>query len=113
MKFVVFIFFIIITFSCMHVDCEKSAKLARSQECLLIFKELPIFSSYKLDAKGKHLITKKDCTCSDENRWWAKYGNYLEKGDTIIKKKNELIFSIHKKDTILIFNWECEGKVYK
>ena len=43
----------------MHVDCEKSAKLARSQECLLIFKELPIFSSYKLDAKGKHLITKK------------------------------------------------------
>ena len=41
------------------------------------------------------------------------YENYLEKGDTIIKCKEELIFSIHKKDAILNFNRECEVKVYK
>jgi len=99
--------------SCMKIDCIASAEVARKQECLLIFKELPSFSSYKLDAKGKHLITKKECECSDENRWWAQYKEYLEKGDTIIKRKGELIFSIHKRDTILNFNWECEGKVYK
>jgi hypothetical protein len=97
----------------MPIDCEANAKLARKQECLLIFEELPAFTSYSLDAKGKHLITKKECTCTDKNRWWAQYKEYLEKGDTIIKRKGELIFSIHKKDTVLTFDWECEGKVYK
>ena len=99
--------------SCMKFDCDSSAEYARNRECLLIFEELPAFSSYKLDAKGKHLITKKECECSDEDRWWVQYRGYLEKGDTIIKRKGELIFSIHKKDTILNFNWECNGKVYR
>ena len=106
------ILLILIFNSCIKIDCEASAEIARKQECLLIFEKLPAFSSYKLDAIGKHLITKKDCTCSDENRWWVNYSEYLEKGDTIIKKNGELIFSIHKKDTILKFPWECEGKIY-
>lgn len=33
-------------------------------------------------------------------------------GDTLIKQKGELVFYIHKKDTILSIPWECEGKVY-
>ncbi len=41
------------------------------------------------------------------------YSHLISKGDTIIKKKGELIFSIHKKDTIYNFNWECDGKIYK
>ncbi len=104
---------IIFCSSCMKPDCERSAEAMKQKECLLIFEKLPSFTSYKLDATGKHLITKKECTCSDESRWWAQYKNYLEKGDTIIKRKGELIFSIHKKDTVLHFNWECEGKIYR
>ena len=99
--------------SCMKPDCEYLAKRAKNRECLLIFEQYPVFENYKLDAKGKHLITKKECTCSDEGRWWSQYSSFIAKGDTIIKRKGELIFSIHKKDTILSFNWHCEGKTYK
>lgn len=112
MKYLVILFLIVFS-SCIKIDCNSSAEYARNRECLLIFEELPLFTSYKLDAKGKHLITRKTCVCSDEDRWWSQYKNYLEKGDTIIKRKGELIFSIHKKDTVLIFNWECDGKIYK
>ena len=99
--------------SCDKIDCETLAKKAKERECLLIIEKLPVFSKSTLDAEGKHLITKKDCKCSDGSRWWTQYRDYLEEGDTIIKRKGELIFSIHKKDTVLNFNWECEGKVYK
>lgn len=112
MRYSIVVILLIFT-SCLDVDCKHSADIARKQECLLIFDELPAFTSYKLDAKGIHLITKEECECSDENRWWSRYSTYLKKGDTIIKKKGELIFSIHKKDTVLSFDWECEGKIYK
>ncbi|AWH86365.1 hypothetical protein HYN59_15165 [Flavobacterium album] len=74
---------------------------------------MPAFTSPYLNAKGKQLYTKEDCTCKDNARWWVQYDDLLEKGDTIIKKKGSLVFSIHKKDTILNFYWECQGKVYK
>lgn len=95
------------------VDCEAAAMANRETECLLIFESLPVFGQRSLNTKGKHLKTKDNCECNDDGGWWTQYEDYLEKGDTIIKKKGELIFSIHKKDTVLHFNWECEGKIYK
>jgi hypothetical protein len=95
-------------------SCDYYANIFRERECLMIFEKMDPFGSYSFVAEGKHLISKQDCTCSDNNdRWWTQYEEYLEKGDTIIKRKGELVFSIHKKDTVLNFNWECEGKVYK
>lgn len=97
----------------LKVDCEVAAKEERKSECLLIFESLPVFGQRSLNPQGKNIETNEDCECKDVGSWWAKYENYIEKGDTIIKKKGELVFSIHKKDTVLNFNWECEGKVYK
>jgi len=62
---------------------------------------------------GKSLRTGKDTLYFKENRWFCKYYKNIEKGDTIIKRKGELLFNIHKKNAVLTFNWECEGKVYK
>ena len=59
------------------------------------------------------LKTGKDTLYDEENRWFSLYFENIEKGDTIIKKKGELVFSIHKKDTTFNFNWECQGKIYK
>jgi len=112
-------YFVIILFSfcsCNNLlkpDCDESEKSNRETECLIIFDKLPVFSTPYLNAKGTSLITGKQCECEDIGRWWMQYKNYLKKGDTIIKRKGELIFSIHKKDTILRFNYECEGKIYK
>lgn len=97
----------------LKVNVEKNAIEDRKTECLQIYRELPVFDTPFLNSKGKHLITGKECECEDAGRWWIQYKNYLDKGDTIIKKKGELVFSIHKKDTVLNFSWECEGKLYK
>jgi len=113
-KVLIFPLFLALIISCLNpkLDCQKAAQENRQTECLLIFEDLPMSSPY-LNARGKHLYTKKDCECEDVGRWWITYTKFLEKGDTIIKRKGELIFSIHKKDTVMNFNWECEGKFYQ
>lgn len=85
----------------------------RSQECLIIVEELLEYNQTTLNAKGIHLENNKEFTCSEYNRWWYLYRDQIERGDTIIKRKGELTFNIHKKDTILTYEWECEGQVYK
>jgi len=67
------------------------------------------------NVKGRDPRTNEKCDCKSEfsYRWWSSYLDKLSIGDTIIKRKGELVFSIHKKDTILSFPWICEGQVYK
>ena len=95
-------------------NCDLLANACKADECLLIVKKLTDKYS-RFDYKGINPVTKKECDCnsSTSDRWWADYKEYIEIGDTLIKKKGELIFSIHKKDTILSFNFECGEKVYK
>jgi hypothetical protein len=96
-------------------DCGLIANAYRADECLLIVDKIPGMRDGKFNYKGINPITKKVCDCNSvtSDRWWANYKEHIEIGDTIIKKKGELIFSIHKKDTIMSFNFECDGKVYK
>lgn len=99
--------------SCLKPNCEENAKLARNRECLLIIEqELPTSTPY-LKARGRNLKTSKSCECLDKGRWWVQYRNYMSVGDTLIKHKGELVFYIHKNDTILSFPWQCDGKIYK
>lgn len=103
----------LICFSCMNLDCPKLSQSYRATECSLIVKDMPNNKSvYDFEIIGRSLATGKDTVYDEENRWFCKYYKNIEKGDSIVKKKGELIFSIHKKDTILKFNWECEGKIY-
>ena len=46
-------------------------------------------------------------------RWYRHYIEYMKVGDTIIKREQELILYIHKKDTTMLVKWECEGQVYE
>ncbi|MDM1045482.1 hypothetical protein HX004_11945 [Myroides sp. 1354] len=94
--------------SCFEIDCEANKKYVSTIECLQIVERRPSSSAYNLKSKGVHLLTKKPCTCVDETRWLGCYSELLEKGDTIIKRKGELRFSLHKKDTIITVDWRCE-----
>lgn len=103
-------------FSCGPIrDCDSTVAYYKADECLLIVEKTPTSTDNRFDYKGISPVTKKKCDCnsSTSDMWWVDYKKYIEIGDTIIKKKGELIFSIHKKDTVLSFNFECEGKVYK
>jgi hypothetical protein len=114
MKIIVFLLFMIMLFSCdFRTDCKALEEHYRNdEECSMIVEIPPKPSSVFFKAIGKTLDNKK-CVCEEESRWWAIFSDKIEKGDTIIKRKGELVFEIHKKDTILVYNWECEGKKYK
>ena len=98
----------------LKTDCEILENQYRENEyCELIVEIPPKANSVYFKTKGKSFDAKKeDCECDVESRWWATFRDKIEKGDTIIKKKGELTFTIRKKDTILKFNWECEGQIY-
>lgn len=98
--------------SCLKVDCEKNMQYARNGECLIIFEKFLPYQEYSFNAKGKSLKNGEDCTCKDEDRWWTQFRDQIVEGDTIIKRAGELTFNIYKKDTMLSYQWECEGKKY-
>jgi hypothetical protein len=99
--------------SCLNPDCNKLAEYDKKKECLLIIKRIPVFDTRYLNAEGEHLKTGEFCKCRDDDNWWVQYRDYMSVGDTLIKRKGELVFYIHKKDTILSFPWKCEGKIYE
>ncbi|SUP53870.1 Uncharacterised protein [Weeksella virosa] len=110
---IITVFFIFISLnSCFNIDCDKLMEVARERECLLIVEKLLPYDETTLNAKGKSLIDNSECICKDRGRWWTQYRDEIELGDTIIKRKGELIFNIHKKDTVITHHWQCEGKVY-
>jgi hypothetical protein len=106
-------FIAICSFSLISCNSNNNCKLWKQdrleEHCELIVEIPPKPNSVYFNAKGKSFDSKmKDCECDVESRWWATFSDKIEKGDTIIKKKGELTFTIRKKDTILKFNWECK-----
>jgi len=94
-------------------DCDWNANVYRSEECLIIVDELSPATTTTMSIKGISIVDGKYTVSSENHRWWYLYRDQIERGDTIIKRKGELTFNIHKKDTILTYNWECEGKIYE
>lgn len=107
---VIFSFFL--TGCNLKTDCKSLESHYRENEyCELIVEIPPKPNSVYFKVKGKRLDSKLE-NCDVESRWWATFSDKIEKGDTIIKKKGELIFTIRKKDTVLTFNWECDDVTY-
>ena len=110
---------IIIIFCCFCVvsctDCETLANSYRDDECSLIVEYIPDIKEKYFNFKGRNPYNDEKCNCKSKisYRWWNVYKDKISKGDTIIKRRGELTFHIHKKDTSLVFNWECNGKTYK
>ncbi|MDR6528988.1 hypothetical protein J2787_004429 [Chryseobacterium rhizosphaerae] len=99
---IVLIFFIFTN----RIDHQSNAKRLAEEECILVVETPP--SSYISEifkAKGYDPITKKPCECNHYNRWWSSYKNQIKIGDTIVKKKGELVFSIHKKDSTINYKY--------
>ncbi|UIR57423.1 hypothetical protein LZQ00_06290 [Sphingobacterium sp. SRCM116780] len=103
---------LLFTFSCENIDCPQLSGIYRQQECIVVVKQiLDSTSAYDFELKGTGVASQKDTLIDEGNRWYCTFLPYLSTGDTIVKKRGELTFNIHKKDTILTFYWDCEGKV--
>jgi len=103
---------ILIVFLYACVDCEQLSELYRNDNLEVILMERPTINA-EMNFVGTKLNYNESTTIKMEGRWYRHYKDYMEVGDTIIKRKGELILYIHKKDTVMVFKWECEGKIYE
>lgn len=88
------------------IDCKEKTQSISNERCELVVSSSPTaYSSFKV--VGYDPIAKNKKTCETSNRWWDLYVNEISVGDTIVKKKGSLIFSIHKKDTIINHMYKC------
>ena len=88
-------------------NCKRDTETALEDECNLVVIIPPSKYPNLFKIKGYDPISKKVKFCDNENRWWDEYKKEIVVGDTIVKKKGELIFYIHKKDTIIAHEWVC------
>lgn len=90
-----------------RIDHQSNAKRLAQEECSVVVEIPPsLYTSEMFKTKGYHPVTKKPCECNHYNRWWSSYKTEVAAGDTIIKKRGELIFSIHKKDSIIFHKYK-------
>jgi len=108
--FFVIPFITVSLYSC--VDCEKLSKLYRNDDLQVVLTERPYVYG-DMNFIGTKINSKENAKIIMEGRWYRNYKSYMEVGDTVIKRKGELTMYIHKKDTVMAFKWECEGKIYE
>jgi len=106
-----FIIIAIICVSCFKIDCEVIGERYREKYCNIVVRETPDSGRW-FDIKGKNPVTGEMATYSDMGTWYVYFYTKIGIGDTIVKKQGELKFYIHKKDTVLVYPYECEGKIY-
>lgn len=105
MKFIISTLLIVILNSCKKDDSNAYKQILRNEECYLVV-ETPPTNTVWFVAKGYDPITKKYKVCKSHSRWWDLYYLEIEPGDTIVKRKGELTFNIHKRDTIIIHTYD-------
>ena len=86
-------------------NCKRDTETALEDECNLVVIIPPSKYPNLFKTKGYDPVTKEVKVCHNDSRWWSLYKKEIEEGDTIVKKKGELIFYIHKKDTIIAHEW--------
>lgn len=111
LKFVIVLFlFIGIFYSCMDEKaCEKGKQFLKAHEAYIILKSKPKkrFEDYTLI--GNDLNTGRDTTIRLKGRWYETMGKTWNSGDTVIKRKEELIITVRKTDNTVHFSeWTCE-----
>ncbi|AQX02272.1 hypothetical protein [Elizabethkingia anophelis] len=106
MKNLLLLLTLIICISCMKVNCNELTKEMSNERCVLVVTNPPANTVF-FQAKGYDPVTKKQGVCETSNRWWDLYSEEISKGDTIVKNKGSLVFSIHKKDTIINHTYKC------
>lgn len=101
--FVTFLFFSM----CYCTDCERSKEFILEDKFCLVVEIAPLNYPDLFKTKGYDPNTRETKIYEDGNRWLDFYKKEIEVGDTIVKKRGELMFYIHKKDTVIAHEWVC------
>lgn len=103
----IIIFILVFVFFQSCIDCNRSSKFISNDYFNLVIEIPPSEYPNLFKTKGYDPISKEEKFYEDGNRWLDFYKKEIEEGDTIVKKKGELIFYIHKKDTVIAHEWVC------
>lgn len=102
----------ILFINCLNPDCNENKRKYVQNDCIIILERDYASSNVKqvyLKLRGVNPESGEFCECEDTGRDWGRYQNYMDKGDTFTKRKGNNFFTLHKKDTILRFEWgDCD-----
>ena len=91
-------------------DCVSEADTYRPKKCAIKIASRK-FGGKWFQIEGTNVANGKRTMFAHTGNWYKQFEKHIEIGDTVIKKQNELIFSIHKKDTVLVFPFDCDGQI--
>ncbi|WP_460943965.1 hypothetical protein [Spirosoma daeguense] len=91
-------------------DCESEADTYRPKKCTIKIASRK-FSGQWFQIEGTNVENGNRTMYAHTGNWYQLFEKHIEIGDTVIKQPNELVFSIHKKDTVLVFPFECKGRI--
>ena len=110
-KKIILLLAVILLYSC-GIDCEKSLQGYRDYNIEVILTERPVIRG-EMKFVGKKVNSDRISTTKIMGRWYREYIEYMEVGDTIIKREGDLTMHIHKQDTTMVFKHICQGQVYE
>ena len=114
MKKIIIFISLLFLYSCVGVDCKKSAEYQRGIDVnFVIINKKPLNHGRQINLKIKNIKNNQIENYSEENTWFAWHYEDFQNGDTIVMNKGEIVFAIHKKDTILKINFECDGQIFR
>jgi hypothetical protein len=93
------------------ITCEESAKLTRGDNYCILITSLKRFPEFIIGKDPKTLKIIEKIFLHDF--WLFEVSDKLEVGDTLVKKKGELVIEIHKKDSTIFHPFICHGELYK
>jgi hypothetical protein len=103
-----------IALSCIReATCDEAAESYRKQFVNIIV-DRNSNNAYSMRLDGRDTKSGRRIAFIRQNFTWAQdFIKEISIGDTVVKHKGELKFNIHKKDTVLVFPFECKGKIYE
>ena len=101
---------IALTAGCGGSNCEIKAENYRPSECAIKVDSRQFIGPW-FSIEGTNAYNGGRNKYADLGNWYGSFTDYIDIGDTVVKRKNELVFYIHKKDTVLTFPYKCDGKI--
>jgi len=107
-----FLFLSIISMMNSCGDCDSFANACKKDNFNFVLMQKPS-SGRCYDLQGINPISGKSESYYESGGFLnIPFKSLISVGDTLIKKEGELRVFIHKRDTVLVYHFECDGKIY-
>ncbi|MBO9616844.1 MAG: hypothetical protein J7619_29430 [Dyadobacter sp.] len=111
MKHVTILLTIFFLSGCYQITCRELKERLRDRECNIVASYTPN-GGRDFYLKGHDPVTGRRLFYRDQEAWYIEFEHKISPGDTVVKIKGELRFSIHKKEGVLVFPFECTEPLY-